>query len=89
MTLTYAKINKLILAGFIIMLIGFSIIFLWSIFQYTTKGNEVSVSGGILFIFGFIPVGVAFGPYSELIMIFLFILAIIVIFMMFILRKSF
>jgi len=69
------------------MVLGIIVIMLASLYFATTKG-EVEVSGGVLFIFGFIPIGFAFGPHSEYIMVFLIILALVVMVLSFLLRRS-
>lgn len=68
------------------MVLGIIIVMLASLYFITTEG-KAEVSGGFLFIFGFIPIGFAFGPYSEYIMVFLIILALAIMVLSFLLRK--
>ena len=83
----YDEIYKLLFAGFIMIFIGFFILLISSIFQVSTSLTNSTISVGVLFIFGFIPIGIAFGPQSGLIMIILMILAIALIIFMFLLTK--
>ncbi len=79
---------KLMTIGFLIIFLGIILIMASALYQASTTGN-VSVSGGVLFIFGFIPIGFAFGPHADIMLVLLFILAIIVMIIAFLMMKSF
>jgi len=69
------------------MFLGIIVLALIPIHTALTEG-KTSVSGGVLFIFGFIPIGFAFGPHSEYIMLFLMLLALAIIIISIILKKT-
>ena len=85
-------VGKLIGLGILLIIIGFIIVFASTIFLAFTAQQQapsnVNVSGGVLVIFGFIPIGFAFGPHSETVMIVLLLLALAIMILGFILRKT-
>jgi len=85
-------VGKLIGLGILLIIIGFIIVFASTIFSAFTVQQQapsnVNVSGGVLVIFGFIPIGFAFGPHSETVMIVLLLLALAIMILSFILRKT-
>jgi len=80
-------LHKLFLIGFLLMFLGIIVLALISTHTALTEG-KTSVSGGVLFILGFIPIGFAFGQHSEYIMLFLMLLALVIIIISIILKKT-
>jgi len=81
-------IAKLIGLGILLIMVGFALIFISAVLIAFQQQGNVNVSGGVLVILGFIPIGFAFGPHSEKIMIVLLILALAIMILGFILRKT-
>mgnify|MGYP000111881931 CR=1 FL=1 len=82
-------IAKLIGLGILLIIVGFALIFISTVLTaFQQQQGNVNVSGGVLVIFGFIPIGFAFGQHSEIIMIILLILALAIMILGFILRKT-
>lgn len=79
---------KLIGLGIILIMVGFAIIFISTVLMAFQHYDKINVSGGVLVVLGFIPIGFAFGPHSEIIMIVLLILALVIMVLGFILRKA-
>ena len=82
-------IAKLIGLGILLIMVGFALIFISAVLMaFQQQQGNVNVSGGVLVVFGFIPIGFAFGPHSEIIMVVLLILALAIMILGFILRKT-
>jgi len=82
-------IAKLLGLGILLIIVGFVLIFVsTALVAFQQQQGNVNVSGGVLVIFGFIPIGLAFGPHSDIIMIILLILALAIMILGFILRKT-
>lgn len=84
----YPLFIKLFLMSFILIIIGFFIITLATLYYASPGEGKVSVSGGFLLLLGFIPIGFAFGPHGEYVMITLVLLAIMLIVLSLFLRRS-
>jgi len=87
MEVNYNKFAKLTIIGFIIIIIGFFIMFLGPILESGGAPSNISISGGFIVLIGPIPIGFAFGKYAWFIMMMLLVLALIIIIAIFIMIK--